>query len=133
MAAALRAAAALGRPLLAARGGGLAAAAPALRGWSRSATSAAADAPAAAFQHLPLGVPPPATDAAAVAAKWSSDAMARIAAAPVTFVPGRLATCDGGGGALGHPLEFIKLDSPYPAVCKYCGAKFQSSDGGGAH
>lgn len=133
MAAALRTTAAFVRPLLAARGGGRAAAAAAPRGWSRSATNVAADAPAAEFQHLPLGVPPPATDAAAVAAKWSSDAMARVAAAPVTFVPGRLATCDGGGGSLGHPLEFIKLDAPYPAVCKYCGAKFQSSGEGGAH
>lgn len=137
MAAALRTAAALRRPLLAARsgiGGIRPLAAPAApRGWVRSAANAAADEVAPSFQHLPLGVPPPATDAAAVAAKWSSDAMARVAAAPVTFVPGRLATCDGGGGSLGHPLEFIKLDAPYPAVCKYCGAKFMSSGGGGGH
>lgn len=137
MAAALRTAAALRRPLLAARssGGGAfpLAASYAPCAWVRSAFSAAADEAAPSFRHLPLGVPPPATDAAAVAAKWSSDAMARVAAAPVTFVPGRLATCDGGGGSLGHPLEFIKLDSPYPAVCKYCGAKFMSSGGGGGH
>ncbi|GAB0493819.1 hypothetical protein MMPV_005105 [Pyropia vietnamensis] len=125
MATALRTAAALRRPLLSACSG---------RGWVRSAVNVAANEPAAvpSFQHLPLGVPPPATDAAAVATKWSSDAMARVAAAPITFVPGRVAMCDGGGGSLGHPLEFIKLDAPYPAVCKYCGAKFMSSDGGGA-
>lgn len=138
MAAALRTAGALRRSLLTVRsgsGGTPPLAAPHVpRGWVRSAANAAADEAAAlSFQHLPLGVPPPATDAAAVAAKWSSDAMARVAAAPVTFVPGRVATCDGGGGSLGHPLEFIKLDSPYPAVCKYCGAKFMSSGGGGGH
>jgi len=100
---------------------------------ARSAVNTPPGEPAPSFQHLPLGVPPLTTDAAAVAAKWSSDAMERVAAAPVTVVPGRVATCDGGGGALGHPLEFIKLDAPYPAVCKYCGAKFISAEAAGGY
>jgi uncharacterized Zn-finger protein len=42
---------------------------------------------------------------------------------PVIEVDGHVAICDGGGGALGHPVEYIQLDtiSKEPAVCKYCG------------
>lgn len=37
------------------------------------------------------------------------------------------AVCDGGGGALGHPVEYIQLNtvSNEPAVCKYCGLRFR--------
>ncbi|KAH9825028.1 hypothetical protein DFH28DRAFT_942574 [Melampsora americana] len=31
---------------------------------------------------------------------------------PISMVPGRVASCDGGGGALGHPRIFINLDKP---------------------
>lgn len=42
-------------------------------------------------------------------------------------VEGRLAVCDGGSGALGHPLEYMTLDTvnPGPVVCKYCGLRYQ--------
>jgi len=141
MAVALWAGAPLRRALAATAGGparrAAAAAAAAVTGGpsrhARSAVNVSRGEPAPTFQHLPLGVPPPSTDKAAVATKWSSDAMERIAAAPVTVVAGRVAMCDGGGGALGHPLEFIKLDAPYPAVCKYCGAKFISAEWGSGH
>lgn len=42
-------------------------------------------------------------------------------------VYGPVAVCDGGGGPLGHPIEYIQIsraDAMYPAVCKYCGQKF---------
>ena len=46
---------------------------------------------------------------------------------PVIEVDGTLAVCDGGGGSLGHPLEYMQLndDSPKePKVCLYCGLRF---------
>ncbi len=41
---------------------------------------------------------------------------------------GYTAICDGGGGALGHPIEYIQLDnvaSKGPAICKYCGLRYE--------
>jgi uncharacterized Zn-finger protein len=32
--------------------------------------------------------------------------------------------CDGGGGALGHPVEYITLEKGGQAVCKYCDRRF---------
>jgi NADH dehydrogenase (ubiquinone) Fe-S protein 6 len=42
---------------------------------------------------------------------------------------GHVAVCDGGSGALGHPIEYIQLDtvSKAPAICKYCGLRFKMS------
>ena len=40
---------------------------------------------------------------------------------------GDVAMCDGGGGALGHPIEYINLntkDPSIPCTCKYCGVNF---------
>eukprot|EP00903_Cladosiphon_okamuranus_P010181 g9640.t1 len=56
-----------------------------------------------------------------------SDAEARLAEMPVVMVDGPVALCDGGGGALGHPLDYIQLDSPDggPRACQYCGTLFQ--------
>ncbi|KAI8615572.1 zinc-finger domain-containing protein [Chytriomyces sp. MP71] len=48
-----------------------------------------------------------------------------IAAVPVKMVAGRKATCDGGGGALGHPKVYINLDDGEAVGCGYCGLKFQ--------
>ncbi|KNZ57392.1 hypothetical protein VP01_2170g3 [Puccinia sorghi] len=36
---------------------------------------------------------------------------------PIRFVHSRVAVCDGGGGALGHPKIFINLDPPGPQPC----------------
>ena len=36
-------------------------------------------------------------------------------------------SCDGGGGALGHPIEYITLNTVDPTIptdCKYCGLRF---------
>ena len=47
----------------------------------------------------------------------------------------KLKVCDGGGGALGHPIEYIQLNkiSDEPAICKYCGLRFQMKKGGHHH
>jgi NADH dehydrogenase (ubiquinone) Fe-S protein 6 len=53
--------------------------------------------------------------------------MDMVQSADVIKVPGPVATCDGGGGPLGHPIEYIQIDradAQFPAVCKYCGNKF---------
>ncbi|KAJ1948626.1 hypothetical protein FBU59_001506 [Linderina macrospora] len=43
-----------------------------------------------------------------------------IAEEPVRQIEGRLACCDGGGGALGHPRVWINLDEGKPESCGYC-------------
>ena len=56
-----------------------------------------------------------------------SDAEVLINEVPVIEVDGPVALCDGGGGSLGHPIEFIQLNSKtpdIPAVCKYCGLRY---------
>lgn len=61
-----------------------------------------------------------------------SDAELRIAKVPVVEVEGSVAVCDGGGGALGHPLEYIQLDtvSHHSAqTCKYCGVQYKMKEG----
>ncbi|TIA90028.1 hypothetical protein E3P99_01759 [Wallemia hederae] len=40
-----------------------------------------------------------------------------IAEEPVRLVEGRVASCDGGGGPLGHPKIYIKLDKPGAHAC----------------
>lgn len=44
-------------------------------------------------------------------------------------VDGIVAVCDGGGGALGHPIEYIQLNTVKnePQACKYCGVRYISS------
>jgi NADH dehydrogenase (ubiquinone) Fe-S protein 6 len=49
---------------------------------------------------------------------------------PVTEVDGHMAICDGGGGALGHPLEYISLSRPGSVeYCKYCALRYTSKKG----
>merc|ERR1719487_3073609 len=45
---------------------------------------------------------------------------------PVIEVDGPIAICVGGSGPLGHPLEYIQLNTPdgLPQRCKYCNLKF---------
>lgn len=79
--------------------------------------------------HQPLGTVPTGTDHEAVRDKWGSDAMDKIQEVGVIEVEGNVAICDGGGGALGHPVEYIKVlvgdEGAGAQVCKYCGLKFQ--------
>jgi len=51
-------------------------------------------------------------------------AMNLIARVPPTAVESRIASCDGGGGALGHPKIYINLDKPGNHACGYCGLRF---------
>mmetsp|Transcript_17417 Transcript_17417/g.51553 ORF Transcript_17417/g.51553 Transcript_17417/m.51553 type:complete len:104 (+) Transcript_17417:95-406(+) len=56
-----------------------------------------------------------------------SDAEELIARVPVIKVKGLIATCNGGGGALGHPIEYItlnKINPEEPTDCKYCGVRY---------
>jgi NADH dehydrogenase (ubiquinone) Fe-S protein 6 len=44
---------------------------------------------------------------------------------PIVEVDKEFAICDGGGGALGHPIEYISLAVPGSVVaCKYCGLRY---------
>ncbi|KAJ1415116.1 Zinc finger, CHCC-type [Sesbania bispinosa] len=63
-------------------------------------------------------------------AKWMQDTskkspMELINEVPPIKVEGRIVACEGDTNpALGHPIEFICLDLPEPAVCKYCGLRY---------
>ncbi|KAL4557263.1 hypothetical protein LXL04_035436 [Taraxacum kok-saghyz] len=63
-------------------------------------------------------------------AKWMQDTskkspMELINEVPPIKIDGRIAVCEGDTDpALGHPFEFICLDKPEPAICKYCGLRF---------
>ncbi|XP_062866091.1 NADH dehydrogenase [ubiquinone] iron-sulfur protein 6, mitochondrial [Trichomycterus rosablanca] len=49
-----------------------------------------------------------------------------VAEEPVTDVGVRVISCDGGGGALGHPKVYINLDKTTKVgTCGYCGLQFQ--------
>lgn len=43
--------------------------------------------------------------------------------------------CDGGGGALGHPLVYLNLAGKSEIDCPYCGRRFvlKPGDGGSGH
>jgi uncharacterized Zn-finger protein len=40
--------------------------------------------------------------------------------------------CDGGGGALGHPLVFLHIEADGQVVCPYCSRRFVLAEGAGA-
>ena len=51
-------------------------------------------------------------------------------------VPSNVAMCNGGGGAMGHPIEYIKLelrDGAKGVACRYCGLRFRKAAGHHAH
>ncbi len=43
--------------------------------------------------------------------------------------------CDGGGGALGHPLVYLTMDAAGKVDCPYCGRRYirREGAGGGEH
>jgi len=55
-------------------------------------------------------------------------AMDLIAQLPPIEVTSRIVSCDGGGGALGHPKVYINLDLPGTHACGYCGRRFFRRD-----
>ena len=62
--------------------------------------------------------------------KHRSNGLELIKKVPVIEVEGDIAICDGGGGALGHPIEYIKVGSRggEPVSCIYCGLRFKQKD-----
>ncbi|XP_078541853.1 NADH dehydrogenase [ubiquinone] iron-sulfur protein 6, mitochondrial [Lissotriton helveticus] len=47
---------------------------------------------------------------------------------PVSEVDSRVVSCDGGGGALGHPKVYINLDKDTrTGTCGYCGLQFKKN------
>ena len=58
-----------------------------------------------------------------------SNAEELVAQFPVTEVHGMVALCDGGGGAMGHPIEYIQLNTVGEEIseCKYCGLRYKMS------
>ena len=56
-----------------------------------------------------------------------SNAEKLVNSVSVIEVDAHVAVCDGGGGALGHPVEYIQLDtvSTEPSICKYCGLRYK--------
>ncbi|XP_051872855.1 NADH dehydrogenase [ubiquinone] iron-sulfur protein 6, mitochondrial [Pristis pectinata] len=49
-----------------------------------------------------------------------------VAEEPITEVTDRVVSCDGGGGALGHPKVYINLDKETKVgTCGYCGLRFK--------
>jgi NADH dehydrogenase (ubiquinone) Fe-S protein 6 len=68
--------------------------------------------------------------------EFRSNAEKLISKVPVIEVEGYTAICTGGGGALGHPTEYIQLNTVTPgevATCKYCGLRFVHKHGSGGH
>jgi len=58
--------------------------------------------------------------------KHRSNALDLVMKQDVIYVKGNTAICDGGGGALGHPIEYINvanLDGKSQA-CVYCGLRY---------
>eukprot|EP01084_Bolivina_argentea_P270946 460846_1 len=55
-----------------------------------------------------------------------SDAEDLAAALRIIEVDSDVAICSGGGGVLGHPLEYIQLNKVKnePSTCNYCSQKF---------
>jgi len=67
--------------------------------------------------------------------KHRSNALSLLQQQDIIMVDGDMAVCDGGGGALGHPLEYIKLGvrqdigegSEAEGIrCLYCGLRYRS-------
>ena len=69
-----------------------------------------------------------------------SNAMDLVFKVPPIKVSSNVAVCDGGGGALGHPVEYITLDFIHKenaggkaGICKYCGLRYESDGKHHAH
>mmetsp|Transcript_36 Transcript_36/g.74 ORF Transcript_36/g.74 Transcript_36/m.74 type:complete len:121 (-) Transcript_36:217-579(-) len=59
--------------------------------------------------------------------KHRSNALDLVNKQGIIEVDGDMAICDGGGGALGHPVEYIKVGhrNGEAKECIYCGLKFK--------
>ncbi|KAL4630004.1 NADH dehydrogenase-like [Arapaima gigas] len=53
-------------------------------------------------------------------------AITLVAEEPISYVETNVVSCDGGGGALGHPKVYINLDKETKVgTCGYCGLRFE--------
>lgn len=48
----------------------------------------------------------------------------------VIMVEARVVGCDGGGGALGHPLVYLRIEDAQ-VTCPYCSRTYRLKDGAG--
>ena len=54
--------------------------------------------------------------------------------APETIsVASRRVKCDGGGGALGHPVVYYDIGEKHYVECGYCDRRFVLADGAAGH
>jgi len=53
-----------------------------------------------------------------------SESQSFVSQVPVAEIDGHTAICEGGGGSLGHPVEYIELNPDEPSTCLYCGYKY---------
>ncbi len=51
----------------------------------------------------------------------------------VEEVTSRRISCDGGGGALGHPLVWLSIGDEGWVECGYCDKRFVLAEGAGGH
>ncbi len=49
----------------------------------------------------------------------------------VVVVSSPIVGCDGGGGALGHPLVYLRIEREGEVVCPYCSCRFVLVEGAG--
>jgi len=56
-----------------------------------------------------------------------------IPAPEVIVVSARKVKCDGGGGALGHPVVYYDMGEQDFVECGYCDRRFVLEDGVGGH
>ena len=64
--------------------------------------------------------------------KHRSNAEDLVAKSKIYYIDGPMAVCDGGGGSLGHPIQYIGLDTVEKGQvvsCKYCSTKFAMKEG----
>ncbi|KAH9257758.1 hypothetical protein BASA81_004224 [Batrachochytrium salamandrivorans] len=62
--------------------------------------------------------------------KHHSNSERLVSEIPIIWLQSDTAVCDGGGGLLGHPLEYMNLkrQKSGPETCKYCGLRFQKEE-----
>ncbi|MEQ1707519.1 MAG: zinc-finger domain-containing protein [Terricaulis sp.] len=51
----------------------------------------------------------------------------------IITVTSRRVKCDGGGGALGHPVVYYDIGEKDYVECGYCDRRFVLADGAGGH
>jgi uncharacterized Zn-finger protein len=59
------------------------------------------------------------------------DVVSDAAEEDAIVVTDRVIGCDGGGGALGHPLVYLRIEPEGEVVCPYCSRRFVLADDSG--